>query len=67
MSPTTCIQCMMEALLDEPPRPAPIFAESPAEHMRLVHPDPDATLRRRRELELELEKRLATGTLRISK
>lgn len=47
--PTVCIQCSMRAMLkDETP---PTFTETMEEHMRRVHPDPQATQAERRELE----------------
>ena len=44
-----CIQCALRALLkgEDPQK----FDETMAEHIRRVHPDPQATLAERRELE----------------
>jgi hypothetical protein len=46
---TFCAQCTMKAILAG--RPSPSFNETPAQHLRRVHPDAVATQRERAELE----------------
>lgn len=54
--PTLCIQCSLKAMLNY--EPIPTFEETPEEHQRRVHPDPEATRRERDEMGKELSRRL---------
>lgn len=53
---TLCIQCSMKAMLAGEPTPS--FDETPEEHMRRLHPDPEAVARERKELDQLLAQKL---------
>jgi hypothetical protein len=52
---TVCIQCSMRALVNNESK-APVFDETPEEHVKRMHPDPIETLRERKALEDALER-----------
>ncbi len=58
--PTLCIQCSLKALLAGCVEP-PLFAEEPADHIRLHHSDLAQTEADRKRLEKELAVRFERG------